>query len=90
MIQIKISGYLGHLVVGLHCLCLLLILKKLLVLLLLLLSAQTAPILIISRLGNVHEVGDDVNGDWEDDGGVMLGANAVQSLQIPELEQEKE
>ena len=75
---------------GLHCLGLLLILKKLLVLLLLLLGAQTAYILIIPWLGNVHKVGDDVNGDWEDDGGVMLGADAVQGLQIPELEQEKE
>lgn len=47
MIQIKISSYLRHCVMGLHCLGLLLILKKLLVLLLLLLGAQTAYILII-------------------------------------------
>ena len=73
--------------VGLHCLLLLLILKKLLVLLLLLLGIQTAPILII-LLGIIHKVGDDVDGDREDDGGVMLGRNAVKGLQIPELQQE--
>ena len=72
---------------GLHCLVLLLILKKLLVLLLLLLGVQTAPVLII-LLGIVHEVGDDVDGDREDDGGVVLGRDAVQCLQIPELKKE--
>ena len=76
--KIKISRYLGHLVVGLHCL-MLLILKKLLVLLLLLLGTKTANLLII-RLGHIHEVGDDVNGDREDDGGVVLGGDAVQGL----------
>ena len=72
---------------GLHCLVLLLILKKLLVLLLLLLGVQTAPVLII-LLGIVHEVGDNVDRDREDDGGVVLGRDAIQGLQIPELEQE--
>ena len=88
MIKIKISAYLGHLVVGLHSLVLLLVLEKLLVLLLLLLRVQTAPILII-LLGIVHEVRDNVNRDWEDDGGVVLGGDAVQRLQIPELKQQK-
>ena len=87
MIKIKISAHLRHLVMGLHCLVLLLILKKLLVLLLLLLGIQTAHLLSI-RLGIIHEVGDDVDGDWEDDGGVVLGRDAVQGLQIPELKQE--
>ena len=74
--------------VGLHCLVLLLILQKLLVLLLLLLGIQTAPILII-LLGIIHEVGDNVDGDREDDGGVVLGRNTVKGLQIPELQQEE-
>ena len=74
--------------VGLHCLVLLLILQKLLVLLLLLLGIQAAPVLIILP-GNIHEVGDDVDGDREDDGGVVLGRDAVQGLQIPELQQEE-
>ena len=87
MIKIKISAYLRHLVMGLHCLVLLLILEKLLVLLLLLLGVQTAPVLII-LLGIVHEVGDDVDRDREDDGGVVLGRDAIQGLQIPELEKE--
>ena len=85
MIKIKISAYLRHLMVGLHCLVLLLILKKLLVLLLLLLlGIQTAPVLIILP-GNIHKVGDDVDGDREDDGGVVLGGDTVQGLEIPQL-----
>ena len=32
-----------------------------------------------------HEVGDDVDGDGEDDGGVVLGRDAVQRLQVPQL-----
>ena len=37
---------------------------------------------LIIRLGvvHVHEVGDDVNWDREDDGGVVLGGDAVQGL----------
>ena len=73
---------------GLHCLVLLLILKKLLVLLLLLLSVQTACVLIFWLVVHVHEVGDDVDRDGEDDGGVVLGRDADKGLQIPELEQE--
>ena len=53
MIKIKISAYLRHLVMGLHCLVLLLILKKLLVLLLLLLSIC---LLTFCLVVHVHEV----------------------------------
>ena len=30
----------------------------------------------------VHEVGDDVYGDGEDDGAVVLGGDAVESLEV--------
>ena len=79
--QIKITRYLGHGVVRLHCLVL--ILNKLFVMLLLL-RIQAAPILSI-LLGEWHEVGDYVDGDREDDGAVVLRRDAVQSLQIPQL-----
>ena len=32
-----------------------------------------------------HEAVDDVDGDREDDGGVVLGGDAVQGLEIPQL-----
>ena len=35
----------------------------------------------------VHEVGHDVNGDWEYDGAVVLGRDTVQSLEISQLKQ---
>ena len=33
-----------------------------------------------------HELGNDVNGDREDYGGVLLGRNAVQCLKIAQLD----
>ena len=35
----------------------------------------------------VHEVGDDVYGDGEDDGAVVLGGDAVESLEVSQLKQ---
>ena len=32
-----------------------------------------------------HQLGDDVDGDGEDDGAVVLGGDAVQGLQVPQL-----
>ena len=37
-------------------------------------------------LGSLHELGHNVDGDGEDDGGVVLGGDAVQGLQISQLE----
>ena len=34
---------------------------------------------------NTHEAVDDVNGDWEDDGRVILSRDTVQCLKISEL-----
>ena len=36
----------------------------------------------------LHNLGHDVDGDGEHDGGVVLGGDAVQGLQIPELQHE--
>ena len=33
----------------------------------------------------LHEVGHDVDGDGEDDGAVVLGRDAVQGLEVPQL-----
>ena len=37
----------------------------------------------------LHEVGHDVYGDGEDDRAVVLGGDAVQGLEVPQLEKEK-
>ena len=73
--------------VSLHGLQLVLVLQVLLVLLLLhtrLPLPRPAP-----ALGEGHEVGHDVDGDREDDGGVVLGRDAVQGLEIPQLKEGK-
>ena len=36
-----------------------------------------------------HELGQRVDGDREDDGGVVLGRDAVQGLEIPQLKEGK-
>ena len=75
--------------VCLHGLQLVLVLQVLLVLLLLhprLHLPRPAP---APALGEGHEVGHDVDGDREDDGGVVLGRDAVQGLEIPQLKDGK-
>lgn len=63
---------------GLQCL---LILEKLLVLRRVLRRS-------LSRLLVVHKVGDDVYWYWKDDRAVVLGRDAVEGLEISQLEQE--
>ena len=40
----------------------------------------------LSLHAGLHEVGHDVDRDWENDGAVVLRGDAVQRLQIPQLE----
>ena len=48
-------------------------------------SAGTSPSPDL-LLMHCHEGGHDVDGDGEDDGAVVLGGDAVQGLEIPQLE----
>ena len=42
---------------------------------------------MVVLLPAVHVRGDDVHGDGEDDGAVLLRRDVVQGLQVPQLEQ---
>lgn len=47
------------------------------------------PHLLLDGPLAAHQVGDDVYGNGEHDGAVLLGRDVVQSLQIPQLEERK-
>ncbi len=42
--------------------------------------------LVLGLLLLEQEVAEDVHWHWEDDGGVVLGGDAVQGLEVPQLE----